>query len=348
LNKSILLNGEGGTGKTSSIMRSNCNKKNVCYVASCWNLIQKKKKEQPDIIGVSWNSLIGHKCDKFKNNNIKYILIDEITLINKWVIDKTMLLYPYCIIFLIGDVAEKLYYQCSLNNVEVIKPSQYPDLQTITYIENFRFKSQEHKRRIYYIRKKMEQLTDEEERIKNEDLDEPFNKLFHIKNYCLTLYKDSIIDIDDITFNPEDVGISSLDEMKIIEEDRLTSHFIKNGAKPQYFIKKTVKDAGQLRGQQLDDEPDHNNYEMKLFKTIHSFQGLELDDNNKIVIDMRFNFDFQLFYTALSRARREDQVIIIKDDKTKPKPRRIPVPEKKPRNKKGAVIITEEEDEEEI
>ena len=194
----------------------------------------------------------------------------------------------------------------------------------------------------------MEQLTDEEERIKNEDLDEPFNKLFHIKNYCLTLYKDSIIDIDDITFNPEDVGISSLDEMKIIEEDRLTSHFIKNGAKPQYFIKKTVKDAGQLRGQQLDDEPDHDNYEMKLFKTIHSFQGLELDDNNKIVIDMRFNFDFQLFYTALSRARREDQVIIIKDDKTKPKPRRIPVPEKKPRNKKGAVIITEEEDEEEI
>jgi hypothetical protein len=348
LNKSILLNGEGGTGKTSSVMRSNFNKKNICYVASCWNLIQRKKKEQPDIIGVSWNSLIGHKCDKYKNNNIKYILIDEITLINKWVIDKTMLLYPYCIIFLIGDVTEKLYYQCSLNDIEVIKPSHYPYLQTITYTENFRFKTKEHKRRIYYIRKKMEELVDREEKIKNEDLDEPFNKLFHIKNYCLTLYKDNIIDINDITFNPEDVGISSLDEMKIEEEDRITTHFINKGTKPQYFIKKTVKDAGQLRGQQLDDKPDHNNYEMKLFKTIHSFQGLELDDNNKIVIDMRFNFDFQLFYTALSRARREDQIIIIKDDKTKPKPRRIPTPPKKTNNKKNKEQEQEQDEEEEI
>jgi hypothetical protein len=139
----------------------------------------------------------------------------------------------------------------------------------------------------------------------------------------LTLYKDQIYDINDIKFNSEDVGISSLDEMKIIEEDRLTSHFINNGAKPQYFIKKTLRYNGQLRGQQLDDKPDHNNYEMKLFKTIHSFQGLELNDTNKIIIDMRYNFDFQLFYTALSRARREDQVIIIKDDKTKPRPRRI-------------------------
>ncbi len=52
--------------------------------------------------------------------------------------------------------------------------------------------------------------------------------------------------------------------------------------------------------------------EAKLFKTIHSFQGLDLTENNKIVISINFNFDYNLYYTALSRARRSEQIMLIK------------------------------------
>ena len=60
-----------------------------------------------------------------------------------------------------------------------------------------------------------------------------------------------------------------------------------------------IKEKNQLKGQELLEKPDHNNYECKLFKTIHSFQGLDLNHNNKIVIIIDSLFDENLLYTAL-------------------------------------------------
>jgi hypothetical protein len=82
--------------------------------------------------------------------------------------------------------------------------------------------------------------------------------------------------------------------------------------KPQFYIKETKKEKGQLKGQLLLEIPKHDNYEMKLFKSIHSFQGLDLNENNNIIIFINDNFDYNLYYTALSRARRLDQIKIIK------------------------------------
>lgn len=49
---------------------------------------------------------------------------------------------------------------------------------------------------------------------------------------------------------------------------------------------------------------------MKLFKTIHSFQGNQLVDDQKIIIDLNNLFDYRLLYTAISRALREDQLYL--------------------------------------
>ena len=66
-----------------------------------------------------------------------------------------------------------------------------------------------------------------------------------------------------------------------------------------------------MKGQLLPEIPDHDNYEMTLFNTIHSFQGNELKRDERIIIDVSSLFDFNLLYTAVSRARRLDQIIIL-------------------------------------
>ena len=66
-----------------------------------------------------------------------------------------------------------------------------------------------------------------------------------------------------------------------------------------------------MTGQELNEIPSHSNYEMKLFKTIHSFQGRELKKEQKIIIYIDKYFDYNLFYTAISRARNLKQIYII-------------------------------------
>ena len=115
---------------------------------------------------------------------------------------------------------------------------------------------------------------------------------------------------EDVRFNEGDVGISCLQNVKD-NKCILSDKFIKQGAKPQYVIKNTVLEKNQLRGQILNEKPNHKNYIETLFRTIHSFQGCQLNHNNKIIIYLNSLFDKNLLYTALSRARRVDQIIII-------------------------------------
>jgi len=343
------LFGGGGKGKTSSVLRSNLRHENCLYGTSCWNLIQKIKEQYKKVSGTTWNNIIGKNCEPYKNKDVKYIIIDELTLIDKAVIDAIIYLYPHCIIFLIGDIAEKLHFQCKLEDVTVIKPSDYGSkLQSIIYTKSFRFDSPELERRLNLIRDYMVELKEREQRIKDNDEDRVININLSIKLYALSLFPECIKDIDDIEINDEDIFVSSLNEMKIIEEDRLTTYFINKGHKPRYYVKKTDKFNGILRGQRINEKPEHNNYEMKFFNTIHSVQGTELTKTNKIIIDLKYNFEFELVYTAFSRARREDQIIIIKDDKLRKYPRRIPTPPKKKNNKKIKEPEPEEDDEEEF
>ena len=127
------------------------------------------------------------------------------------------------------------------------------------------------------------------------------NKKILLREYVKNNYK--FYDKEDIFFNDNDVGISAINDYKN-NDNALTDYFINKGAKPQYFIKTTDKKKNQLRGQQLETKPEHNNFECKLFKTIHSYQGLDLSQDQRIIINIGSNFDFNLYYTALSRARR--------------------------------------------
>lgn len=334
-NRIILLEGPGGSGKTTSLL-SALDNRCICYTSSCWNLITAQKNKYKKIMGYSIPKLLletniddnntGNENIKLlqvlpfnifeikeKKSNIhnipfhkmKYIIIDELTLIDTTYIDQLIKKFPNSFIFLIGDIDDDgFYYQCSLPSINVFNPSLY-DCQTVRYTKTYRFDDQLNSR-LQELRILMKKLHLNTKYDNN-------SKLKILSNIVKTnLFKDCIKNIEDVEFNDNDIGISGRNEMKNNnEETRLSQYFIKKGTKEQYYIKNTDLRRGHFKGQQLESKPDHENYEIKLFKTIHSFQGLDLNNDNKIIIHIGSNFDFNLFYTALSRARRVDQIVLL-------------------------------------
>lgn len=300
-NRVVMIGGKGGSGKTYSLLKNGLTREHTCYVSSCWNLIQGTKDKYNGIIGYSIPNLTGKcgstKTEKIENVNIRNIVIDELTLVSKSVIDDIKKLYPYAIIFLVGDIAKDgFYYQCTLPMLKIIDPSKESDIQYIEYTKSYRFDDKLSKL-LDSLRKFMVKVKDQKWKTKS------------VFNWVKKVFSTSFYDKKDIMYNDYDVGITACDDFK--RGNHTTNYFVDKGAKPRYFVKTTNRQKNELRGAEIIGKPTNNNYECKLFKTIHSFQGLDLDDNNKIIINVDKNFDFNLFYTALSRARRLDQIKII-------------------------------------
>lgn len=297
----IYLTGAGGTGKTFNVLENFKQSNllhNVAFSSLSWDLIQQKTDEYKGIIGLSIPKLTGfngsQKCEKTNNNNIKYIVRDEMTLSNKsdeLIINND---YNFGYIFYLGDIDIKgVLYQCSINKKNVYKPDII-NHQIINFTKSYRF-DDELNERLHNLRNIM---------ISNN------NNIFSLKKEFKVLFKDRIFKANEINFNDNDIGISPKNDFKA--DNRLTDFFIKKGTKPQYYIKTTNLFKNELRGQKVN-EPS-NNTETKLFKTIHSFQGRQLDLNdNKIIIYINNIFDYELLYTAVSRARRTNQIFLFEN-----------------------------------
>ena len=297
----ILLSGKGGSGKTYSTL-SFLNNKEVCFTSLGWKLISTQKEQFKNIIGLSLQKILGknnntgEKCEKVNNNNIKYIVIDEATLINKKDIEDIIKLYPTCMIFILGDIdKDDYYYQCSIND-NIIKPSEHKYMQCIEYIKTYRF-DEELNNKLDKLRRFMK-FNHRAIRANKEIFE-------YIKKEFSMCFKNK----EDVIYLNNDIGISATDDFK--NNNVMTNYFLNKGTNPKYFIKTTNLNNGQIRGLELSEKPTHLNYELKLFHTIHSFQGSQLTHDNKIIISVDKNFNYNLFYTAISRARRLNQVIIL-------------------------------------
>jgi hypothetical protein len=265
----------------------------------CWNLIQGKKQDYKNIIGLSINKLTGltngKQTEKTTNKNMRIIIIDEATLLNESDILRIIDEYYYAYIFILGDIEKTgFYYQCSNQN-KVINPSTL-QCQFIEYTKSYRFDTE--------LNNKLDELRKAMKIYKNEDYSE-----LRLQQYIKREFKQCFQNKDTIIYNNNDVGISATDDYK--KGNILSSYFTTKGTTPKYFVKTTDIYKGLLRGQELLEKPTHSNYEEKLFKTIHSFQGLDLTRENKIIISVDKCFDYNLYYTAISRARRLDQVVFI-------------------------------------
>ena len=294
----VFIGGKGGSGKTHSLLNY-FDQNKLCYTTMCWNLIQGKKQDYKNIIGLSINKLTGltngKQTEKTTNKNMRIIVIDEATLLNESDILRIIDEYYYAYIFILGDIEQTgFYYQCSNQN-KVINPSTL-QCQFIEYTKSYRFDTE--------LNNKLDELRKAMKIYKNEDYSE-----LRLQQYIKREFKQCFHNKDTITYNNDDVGISATDDYK--KGNVLSSYFTTKGTTPKYFVKTTDIYNGLLRGQELSETPTPTNYEEKLFKTIHSFQGLDLTRENKIIISVDKCFDYNLYYTAISRARRLDQVVFI-------------------------------------
>ena len=302
----IIFGGVGGSGKTQCVL-GNFDKKNICYATGSWNLINGKRNEFDGVIGLSIQKLIGEnknstgqieKCERIINKNIKVIVLDEVTMQDCETLLKVIALYPHALIFILGDITFDGYaYQCSINN-DIINPSEFNEFQYIKFTKTYRFDEE--------LNSKLEALR--EFQYNNKDKK---NKNYLMTEYVKKNWSSCFKNKNDVIFNDDDFGISAINDFDK-NENGLTKYFIDKGATPQYFIKITNLHKNWMRGQQLPEKPEHANFEMKLFKTVHAFQGLQCTLKNKIIISITSNFNYELYYTAFSRARRLDQIIILK------------------------------------
>lgn len=298
-NRVIFLGGAGGCGKTHSVMTSsNFMKKEMIFTSSCWELIQAKVDEFPDITGLSLPKITGEmngiKVEKFNINNYKYIVDDELTLQNKKVVNTIIKENKDKFIILMGDIdRDGFYYQCSIGN-SVVNPSK-GNCQYIKYTKNYRFELS--------FNDKVNKLRDFMKSNKGNT-----KKLFdYVKVEFASCFRKRI---KDIKFGDDDVGITALKPLDKYGNCKYSKHFYKKGAKEQFYIKDTVFKAGKYKGAKLEGKPENHNYINSLFRTVHSYQGRQLNKDNKIVIIIDSLFDYNLLYTAISRARRLDQIII--------------------------------------
>lgn len=318
----VFIGGQGGSGKTSSLLGGKLNYNNICYSSLCWNLISSKKieiqqKYNKNIIGYSICNLSGNvngaKCELIEDNNIKYLIIDEATLIDykdiKFILNHKN--YKHCFIFIIGDIDKNnFYYQCPTPFGEILKIQNF--MQYVYYNKVYRFEDIL-LQRLIKLRNFMK---------KNKANDKYNNNL---KNYVYKLFSDRLYNLNEITFNNNDIGISARNDFKN-NNNELSNYFYEHGTDEKFFIKTTFRRKNQLRGKEVENKAP--NTECKLFKSIHSFQGLEVNEESKIIINIDCNFNYNLFYTAISRAKKLNQIYIIKYGQyikkiVEPKPKKI-------------------------
>jgi len=303
-NNAVCLLGKGGSGKSNDI-KTNFDRDTVVYVSYAWARGVDFKENYACTIS-SLNRIEGNKCEKLKTNDFFRIEVyDEATLINNSFIKNRI---QACRqmgkrIFIIGDIDKDGFnFQCSLNDdlvkgFKMCDPSTHT-AQLIQYSNNYRFDNE--------LNNKLDKLR---EFMKNNK--DNSNKLNLLNKYILTNFKECIKNKEDITYNKNDLGISALQEDKL--NFKYTKYYL-NDSNKKFIINKTQYNKNIIKSQSTTEEPTNTkNYDIRLFQTIHSVQGMTCPLDSKLIIIMERNFDYQLFYTALSRARNMQQINIIID-----------------------------------
>jgi hypothetical protein len=304
--KHLFLGGAGGAGKTYSILNSRIFMKNkILFSSNCWELIQGTADEfkERGICGLSLPKLTGQmngqKVEKYDTNYFKYKAIDELTLNNNKTVE-TILKQDdgRCFIFLIGDIDfDGYFYQASISK-DIFNPSKHSDIQYVKYLKSYRFDDE--------LNDKLNNIRD----FMRKGNQNPYLLYQEVERH----FTNNFYNKDEIIFNSEDVGISALKPINENGECKFSTPFFKNGSIKQYYNTETKFKNKIYKGGRVESDENNKNITCSLFRTIHSYQGRQLNNgNNRIIILLNSLFDYNLLYTALSRARRVNQIVIIND-----------------------------------
>jgi len=281
--KNTLLTGQGGAGKTYSILTDKCYHSTL--FVSPQHVLGMDIKKQYQTNYTTINKLIGADCRPFKDESYypPTLLIDEITQIPADWIERVLKLYPESLILLAGDINSKgQWFQCRSGDGREFSPMWKPHDVDVVCIEGDR-------------RSRDSELKDLKLQIRS--------------------VMESIFENGD---SGEEVLMRSWakDNLKILEFSEAVSMF-KNGDTWIAGTHKTshkLLDAGIVsgyykKGGYISDIPMEG-YEKRGSFTIHSYQGKTITDG-KIFISIGDCFEYAMLYTAVSRAVHFEQLVFV-------------------------------------
>jgi hypothetical protein len=278
-----LHTGPGGTGKTTK----QCTDKGlikVLFVAPSWKLARNKKEE----LGVDcqvWNNILTADPNVWGSiiRNYNVLVIDEVSMMNNY--DKELIFerYSTCKIIMCGDIGFQLPgFSTGKNKFEEFKIEGFDNIEN--HKTNYRVQDKELLFKLNKIRTFME-----------------YDKHYMVKDYVLNNFtkweKNKPFD-----YNVKDMILVGTNKEKDIYTEQF-KHLEK------YYVKNNTKSYSN--GQILYEKPNEKgvDYKIRHAYTTHSIQG-ETAYNN-LYIDMTDMRNSKMIYTALSRARFMEQIILI-------------------------------------
>ena len=291
-NKIEVHTGQGGAGKT----HYNLIDKgfiNPCFYAPSYKLARNKEKDYNCKVSVSQKlTTIDPAMSGIQRRFNNVLIIDEVSMMSNE--DKELIInqYPTCKIIFCGDIGFQL--PCFQNN-------------KFEEDEEDEENEKEIKRKTPFSVDGMIVIKHE----KNHRVE--CNKLSEILNKCrlfMTYYqsiKDYVFNIFP-TINRDEMNYDYKKDIIISSTHKGKDYFTeKYKEQEKYYILKSDRVYG--RGEILLEKPDTKDYEIRHAYTCHSIQGETA--KNKIFIDKNKMYENTMIYTAISRAKRFDQIILV-------------------------------------
>ena len=269
--------GPGGNGKTHSNLTDKGFVK-VLYLAPSWKLARNKSKEYDVSVNVWANAITKDpsKINLIKRFNV--LVFDEVSMMNE--VDKQYILETYSnmkIIFC-GDLG----YQLSCISGTEMNSSGFDKI--IENTTNYRCKDI----KLFNLLDTLRSM-----------IKKGVNK-FEINKYVLSKFVKQTVE----NYSVCDMILSGTNEIK----DKYTAMMAGKFSEEKYYITKSnrVYSNGEII---IGDKPEDCVSEIRHCFTVHSIQGETAP--NKLYIDSSKMFCSRMFYTALSRAKTMEQIIII-------------------------------------
>jgi len=282
-NKIEVHTGQGGAGKTHyNLMDKGFI--NPCFYAPSYKLARNKENDYNCKVSVSQKlTTIDPTMIGIQRRFNSVLIIDEVSMMSNEDKEYIIKTYPTCKIIFCGDIGYQL--PCFENNTEKKKetrktPFSTKDMIVIEHNKNFRVECDKLFKILTNCREMMKQKKE-------------------IKNYVFDEFE--TVDKDNMNYDyKNDIIISATHKGK----DFFTEKY---KHQEKYYITKSDRVYG--RGEILIEKPTTNDYQIQHAYTCHSIQGETA--KNKVFIDKNCMYENTMIYTAISRAKRFNQIVFI-------------------------------------
>lgn len=307
------VSGPGGGGKTHTILSTKSFQKTL-YVTRAWKLIADKVREFPHVYGTSVNQLLGFDYQKKPTQSYKdkfgspaVIVIDEPSMWSLDEIARVFAMYPYSQILIAGDYDKGHYYQSSVNMPSELyhpeNPITLPDGTVLPPIQ-FIMLSED--------RRSKDELTRAFKRVIRDYVDR--NNLSELRAFMLSRFP--VEPIEAITYDMDYILTGTNERMKffthrLLNEDPTKNHYLVMRHSMTDVFNKIKGEEGFLHGELVRHDQAEGRTEPRHAFTVHSFQGITIEEPKKCFIDIMDLAYPQDIYTAISRVQNINQIHLI-------------------------------------